>query len=315
MPPRILALTLLLCNCTGTVEVVPGCETSVLAATDPSVFPPLDVRVSSGTLELRSRDARVASRTLDLPSLWAAGARPQIVAHRGYRCCFPENTLEAIAGALALGAVAVELDVQFTQDGVPVLMHDFTVDRTTNGMGLVSEYTFSEIRKLDACSWFRPETPSCMVPTVREALQLANGRGQVLLDLKENGYCRLSRVLEPIREFAMLQDVGIISRDLAVLDSVRSYDPDIAVGFIVSDDFDVTRMARLGNAALFFDILRIRDERQKIEVARWKGLAVGIWTVERPEEIGPVVDLGIEWLLSDIPLTPPIPSRSVSRPR
>src|SRR5215467_3741453 len=83
-----------------------------------------------------------------------AGGKPLVIAHRGASALAPENTLAAFRLALLLGAHGVEMDVHLTTDGVPVVIHDARVNRTTNGSGAVSRLTVSQIAKLDAGAWF-----------------------------------------------------------------------------------------------------------------------------------------------------------------
>jgi len=94
----------------------------------------------------------------------------QICAHRGDVEFAPENTIAAFQSAVKKGAQQIEFDVALTKDGKLVVMHDYTIDRTTNGKGKVSDLTFDEIRALDAGSWFDPKLKGAQVPTLREAL-------------------------------------------------------------------------------------------------------------------------------------------------
>ena len=94
------------------------------------------------------------------------------VAHRGYSAIAPENTLPALAAAVLAGATFVEFDVRTTADGVPMVIHDRTVDRTTDGRGAVWELTFDELRALDAGSWFSPAYAETRVPLLGEVLDL-----------------------------------------------------------------------------------------------------------------------------------------------
>ncbi|MFO0946303.1 MAG: glycerophosphodiester phosphodiesterase family protein [Planctomycetota bacterium] len=91
-------------------------------------------------------------------------------AHRGDSKAAPENTLPAIASAVKKGAPQIEFDVHLTRDGKLVIIHDATVNRTTNGKGTVSEMTFEEIRKLDAGSWFSPQFAGTRIPTLEEVI-------------------------------------------------------------------------------------------------------------------------------------------------
>jgi glycerophosphoryl diester phosphodiesterase len=116
-----------------------------------------------------------------------AGVRPRpgIIAHRGVVLAAPENTVPAIEQAIALGSRAAEIDLRYTADGEVVLLHDETLDRTTNGRGRIAEKTLAEVKKLDAGSWFDSKFSGTHVPTFREVIEMARGRIELYLDLKE----------------------------------------------------------------------------------------------------------------------------------
>ncbi|MEL7136232.1 MAG: glycerophosphodiester phosphodiesterase family protein [Pseudomonadota bacterium] len=106
------------------------------------------------------------------------------VGHRGAPSHAPENTIASHNAAIALGATVVEFDVRYTKDGHFVVIHDRTVNRTTNGKGRVSQLTLQEIKALDAGSWMGPEYTGIRVPTLREALRNIKGRAAVDIDFK-----------------------------------------------------------------------------------------------------------------------------------
>lgn len=106
---------------------------------------------------------------------------PRLIGHRGAARHAPENTLSGMRTAALQGALWVELDVKLTADGVPVLLHDDDLDRTTNGHGPAAQVDFVEMRKLDAGSWFSADFRGEKVPTLAEAIQAAS-----LLDLGLN---------------------------------------------------------------------------------------------------------------------------------
>lgn len=110
------------------------------------------------------------------PNLWQR-RHPLVIAHRGAAGSYPENTLVSFSAALEMGADGVECDVQISADGVPVVIHDPTLERTTNGKGAVSELTLDEIRKLDAG---RGEK----VPTLDEVLDLCSGKAILTIEFK-----------------------------------------------------------------------------------------------------------------------------------
>lgn len=128
--------------------------------------------------------ARVTAREL-LGDPRTPGEAAFIASHRGGAATAPENTLPAIAAALAGGFDYVEVDVALTADRRPVLMHDATVDRTTDGHGRLSALTLDQVRTLDAGSWFDPAYAGTPVPTLEEFLDaLATSGGRAIIELK-----------------------------------------------------------------------------------------------------------------------------------
>ena len=103
---------------------------------------------------------------------WLRENRPLAVAHRGHSIAYPENTLEAYRKAIELGVEMIECDVNITSDGKLVMMHDPTLDRTTNGAGRVSAATWAEIQRLDAGGKFKPEFAGARIPSTEETLLL-----------------------------------------------------------------------------------------------------------------------------------------------
>jgi glycerophosphoryl diester phosphodiesterase len=109
---------------------------------------------------------------------------PLIIAHRGDEKAAPENTLPAIEAAIAKQVDFVELDIRLTSDGIPVLIHDSSTERTTNKDLLISETLLEELRDLDAGSWFAPEFKGVKIPTLEDALDLAQGKICLFADIK-----------------------------------------------------------------------------------------------------------------------------------
>lgn len=123
-------------------------------------------------------------------------AQITVISHRGEHLAHPENTLPAFQAAIDAGANFFELDVRTTLDGKLVLMHDRTVDRTTNGSGLVREKTLDQIRELDAGAKFGAQFAGTKVPTFEEALHLAHGKIGVYVDCKDLSPADLVAALE-----------------------------------------------------------------------------------------------------------------------
>ncbi|EIJ78426.1 glycerophosphoryl diester phosphodiesterase [Bacillus methanolicus PB1] len=119
-----------------------------------------------------------------LSSLFEKEYRIETVAHRGASGYAPENTIAAFEKAFDMNADYFELDVQMSKDGELVIMHDKTVNRTTNGKGKVGKLTLKELRSLDAGSWFGPEFSGEQIPTLQEALDAFRGKIGILIELK-----------------------------------------------------------------------------------------------------------------------------------
>ena len=112
---------------------------------------------------------------------------PKLIGHRGVKDLCPENTLESILKAFDLGLSFVEIDVKISKDRVPILLHDDTLDRTTNGSGLAIDYDYENIKKLDAGKFFYKKNTNIFVPKLEDILSLCiNNNGNLNIELKPN---------------------------------------------------------------------------------------------------------------------------------
>ena len=112
---------------------------------------------------------------------------PKLIGHRGVKDLCPENTLESILKAFDLGLSFVEIDVKISKDRVPILLHDDTLDRTTNGSGLAIDYDYENIKKLDAGKFFYKENTNIFVPKLEDILSFCtNNNGNLNIELKPN---------------------------------------------------------------------------------------------------------------------------------
>ncbi len=138
---------------------------------------------------------------------WLRAQRPLVIAHRGHSIALPENTLEAYRRAIELGAEMIECDVNMTRDGHLVMIHDWTLERTTDGTGRVADLTLDEVRALDAGSSFSPEFAGCRVPTTLEALELGREAGiQMCFEVKGETPEAYGRVAEALVDLFVARD-------------------------------------------------------------------------------------------------------------
>tara|TARA_B100000700_G_scaffold327319_1_gene441513 strand:- start:314 stop:1105 length:792 start_codon:yes stop_codon:yes gene_type:complete len=143
---------------------------------------------------------------------------PLVIAHRGYRGSYPENTISAFEAAIEVNADMIELDVCLTRDRIPVVIHDMTLERTTDGVGFVSNFTLSELKELDAGSWFKKEFKGEPIPSLEETLEQIRGRITVNIEIKPESYQYLEsfdsieiQICELLEKFEMEESVIISS--------------------------------------------------------------------------------------------------------
>jgi glycerophosphoryl diester phosphodiesterase len=159
------------------------------------------------------------------------------IAHRGWSGKAPENTLSAIRKAVEHPRIQmIELDVQMSRDGVPVVIHDFTLERTTNGSGLVRETTMAELKKLDAGAWFSAQFAGETVPTFEEVLQLVQGKKKLNVELKCPGGTHVEiaeRIVHLVRKYAAETSVLITSFNHEAIKEVSRLAPEVKRGLII----------------------------------------------------------------------------------
>lgn len=225
---------------------------------------------------------------------------------------FPENTLRSFRAAVEAGAGGLELDVRLTRDGHPVVMHDPTVDRTTDGSGSVAGMTLADVRRLDAGRSGRPDE---RVPTLREVLA-AFPDAQINIDIKDEGVPGVEVVvLGVVREAGAVGRVLVVSAHHRVLRKFRRLDRgacdtgasrlEIGVFYGLSL-LRLERLLRPAYAALQVPVnygpLRIVTPRF-IRAAHSRGVRVDAWTINDPRQMQVLLDLGVDSVMTDEPET------------
>ncbi|HVT75643.1 MAG TPA: glycerophosphodiester phosphodiesterase [Acidimicrobiales bacterium] len=254
-------------------------------------------------------------------------------AHQGGAREAPSSTLFALRQAVAGGADALELDVHATADGAVVVCHDATVDRTTPASGAIAQMTYDELRRLDNAHWWVPgevvaddraeheyvhrgkaaADASFGIATLREVLEEFPGVF-LNLDIKQTAPAvepYEHRVADLLREFDRTDDVIVASFDDRATDAFSAIAPEIhtscgtvlttAIWQAVQDDapLPATHHRALQVPATFGDIVVV-DERF-VDRAHDHGLAVHVWTIDEPDEMERLVDLGVDGVMTDRP--------------
>ena len=248
-----------------------------------------------------------------------------IAAHRGGATTHPENTLPAFAEAVRLGAHMIEFDVAISRDGVLVLMHDATVNRTTNGKGKVNEFTLAELKRLDAGAWKDARFAGARVPTLEEALAMMPRNVWLNVDFKADARFA-GKSADAARRVAMM--VAASGRLHQVLFAARG--GDIAAARAVAPGLLICNMDRKPDPADYVqaaiaqraDFIQLRDCAKDARLPAWiaalkaAGVRINYFYSNEPAEAARLLALGVDFVLVDAVeavltkqtgLVPPVP--------
>ncbi|GIE80331.1 glycerophosphodiester phosphodiesterase [Actinoplanes philippinensis] len=226
------------------------------------------------------------------------------VAHRGYSTVAPENTLPAFAAAVRAGATVVEFDVRATRDGVPVVIHDRTVNRTTDGRGRVWDLTYDEVAALDAGSWFGAGFSGLRVPTLAETLDLlAPAPVDLLVEIKPPATLdEVKSILAALAERDLLGRSVVQSFDADVVRKVRDVTPEVRRGLLLFRfDAETVELAReLGVAYCNPSVDDVLAGPETMAALAAAGVGVMPWTPNDIAQWRPLVDAGVAGLITDL---------------
>ena len=213
-----------------------------------------------------------------------------IVGHRGARALEPENTLRALRRGMAC-ADLVEVDLRLARDGIPVAIHDATVDRTTDGTGSVKDYTIEELTKLDAGAGER-------IPTLHEILALLHGETGLVVEIKEPG---TEAVIVSVLMDRMPERFFLVSFHPESVAMAKRLLPGAQAGLIYSGETgDPVELARSVEADVVLPRWD-RVSRETVERAHDAGLLVVPWVLNTEDEFGEAVRLGVDGFATDDP--------------
>ncbi len=237
-----------------------------------------------------------------------------VAGHRGASGHAPENTLVAFARAKELGADGIEFDVQLSADGIPIILHDDTLARTTNlGQQLrPTELTLARLKELDAGSWFSPEFAGEKIPTLEEVFSEFGGKLDFNIEIKsrpgfeaDNGIEQ--KIADLVRQYKLEDSALISSFDAGRLASLHRYDPGLRLAFIYEvrpdlypPDFDPIVTAKSFNSVALHPPFRSVD-RALLEQAHTNGLNINAWTVNEIPDMERLVALGIDTITTNYP--------------
>jgi len=232
--------------------------------------------------------------------------KPLVIAHRGASAYAPENTLSAFNLALEMGADGIELDVSLTSDGIPVVIHDDTVDRTTNGHGAIDQMTLAQVQQLDASNKlerYRGEK----IPTLEQVLHAVGTRGTVNIELK-NLTLRTDGIeaatLAAIKNVGAMERAMVSSFNPIALRRMYQLDPHVPRGLLYRPNLPIYLRRTWLRPLAHPTALHPHHSMITREFVAWahrKGYKVNTWTVDDPDEMKRLIELGVDAIMTNKP--------------
>jgi glycerophosphoryl diester phosphodiesterase len=230
-----------------------------------------------------------------------------VIAHRGFSGAAPENTIAAFKKAIDLGVDMIELDIHLSKDGQIVVIHDDTLNRTTNGKGKVTSYTLNELKRLDAGSWFGSQFSGEKIPTLKEVLELTRGKMLLTIELKKGDMGPYTmtdladRSLQEVEKAGMLNQVIFASFDPSAIDRIRGKNPKIPVALIYNQSWTFPQEVTGGRPVSILSCSGKVLTQTNISNAHQRGMKVMAWTLNTEEHMQRFLNMGVDGIITDYP--------------
>ncbi|MBX2842123.1 MAG: hypothetical protein KTR26_10140 [Flammeovirgaceae bacterium] len=240
-----------------------------------------------------------------------------IIAHRGASGHAPENTLAAFTTALDMQSDVIELDIHLSKDGEVVVIHDESVERTTNGFGLVKDLTLSELKGLDAGEWFGSDYKGENIPTLKESLELIKGSAKVLIEIKtgRDGFIYTNiekKTIEIVNNLEALDWCVIQSFEPYYLQTARKYNKEIEIQRLLFSDYspfpffsDTEFKAgdfveyEVGYTAINPYFMSLTAG--KVNTLHERGFKTNPYTVNKEDEMKKLIAMGVDGIITNYP--------------
>jgi glycerophosphoryl diester phosphodiesterase len=232
-----------------------------------------------------------------------AAPRPLVIAHRGASADAPENTIAAFELALEQGADGIELDVHLSADAHPVVIHDFTLERTTDGAGPVSGYRVRELKRLDAGGWLDRRFGGQRVQTLQEVLERFRDRARFWVELRGGSalYPGIEERVVSLLEIYDVVDRAVVQTfDLEAIARIRATSREVRVGALVAQPPLDRALLQRGAADAICPGAHLITEALVAEI-RGAGCACYVWTVNEPAQMDRLVEWGVNGIITDRP--------------
>lgn len=240
-------------------------------------------------------------------------AKIKVVAHRGASGHAPELTFAAFSKAIEMGADSIEVDVHQSADGKIVIIHDQTLDRTTNGTGLIASKTYKELQRLDAGSWFDDSFAGERIPLFSEFIESVKGKVEIIVEVKHGSqiYPGIEKNLRSIlQSYDMTHDAVVSSSRVTILNTFKTIAPGLRLGKVLTSK-EFWRSLFQSNS--FVHKQKLLEHIKEIyphlsfinsNFMDWAvplGFDVIPWTINKERKIRAMIDRGVHGVITDFP--------------
>ena len=229
---------------------------------------------------------------------------PLVTSHAACKGHAPENTLAGVERAIQLGADAIEIDVHCTADGVPVLLHDETVDRTTDGTGSVHEMPLEVVRTLDAgARQFVPQFQGTPIPTLAEVLDVTKGAVLLQVEIKQQGI--EEQVAQAVRDAGAIAACETHSFWPQIVQAMRAVEPRMAAALLTDGrrvvDWEEFFSFALSLGAQGVSVYHEQATQERVRAGQLRSLTFMTWTVDDEADMQRLVEMGVDSICSNFP--------------
>lgn len=236
----------------------------------------------------------------------------KIISHRGGSLFAPENTFASIKKALNINSTRIEIDVQQTKDSIVILMHDITLDRTTNGNGLIKKYNYPELQNLDAGSWFSESYKGEIIPKLEDVIKYINGKCELVIEIKK-GKEFYPHIEETIVDLILKNNaekwIIIHSFDTEVLSYIHSISTKVRLQKIFFTNLPFTPLIIDKKISKFkiedypyieeYNIYYLFANRNIIKKIKQNNKKINVWTVNNLKDAKELIAIGVDGIITD----------------
>ncbi|MFW9985060.1 MAG: glycerophosphodiester phosphodiesterase [Candidatus Odinarchaeota archaeon] len=218
----------------------------------------------------------------------------KVIGHRGSGSGLLENTLQGMKLALAWGVDGIECDVQSSQDGELIVFHDSSLDRLTNGTGLVAEHSLEELKQLKVSNQDR-------IPTLTELLTLLKPHRDLIIDIDIKVQDIEAEILKELQTQDLIDQTILSSKATQIMRKIRDLNATIETGLIYEYNYEdpISIAINIGCKALFprLDLV----SKELVHACKQNGLKLNPWSINSEEDMRRFIDLGVDWIITDNP--------------